>query len=108
MNSEERMAGEDSGSGSVCLFPVSNKLQARMNVLKEVIENQKLEVRRIGGEMRCLIERKENEIIKELDSIWNEANASVDRKKAGLLKSIGEIEKRNKEMKKNYDEMKQF
>ena len=74
------MAEADSGSGPVSLFPVSNKLQVRMNVLKEVIESQKLEVRRIGREMRSLIEKKENEIIKELDAIWDESNARIERK----------------------------
>ena len=105
LSSGERMAEADSGSGSVSLFPVSNKLQARMNVLKEVIESQKLEVRRVGGEMRSLIEKKENEIIKELDSIWDEANARIDRKKGEVQKNIENIETRNREMKKNYDEM---
>ena len=99
------MAEADPGSGPVSLFPVSNELQARMNVLKEAIESQKLEVRRIGGEMRSLIEKKENEIIKELDSIWDEANARIDRKKGEVQKKIEEIENSNKEMMKNYDKM---
>ena len=94
------MAEADSGSGPVSLFSVSNKLQARMNLLKEAIENRKLEVKRIGGEMRCLIAKKENEILEELDSIWDEANTRIDRKREDVLKIIGEIEKRNKEMKK--------
>ena len=110
MNSEEVMAEADTGFDPVSLFPlpVSHKLQARLNQLKEVIENQKMEVRRIGREMRRLIEEKENEIIKELDSIWNEANARIDRKKEEVQKKIEEIEKRNKEMSKNYDEMKKL
>ena len=102
------MAEADSGSGPVSLFPVSNKLQARMNLLKEEIENRKLEVRKIGGEMKSLIEEKENEIIKELDSIWDEANARIDRKKEEIQKNVEEIETRNKEISKNYDEMKKL
>ena len=108
MNSEERMAEADSGSGPVSLFPVSNKLQARMNLLKEVIESQKLEVRRIGGEMRSLIAKKENEILEELDSIWDEANARIDGKREEVQKKFEEIKKRNFEMSKNFDEMKKL
>ena len=100
------MATADSGSGPVSLFPVNNKLQARMNLLKEVIASQKLEVRRIREEMIRLIEKKENEITKELDSIWDEANARIGKKKEEIQKKIEKIEKRIDEMKKSYDEMK--
>ena len=92
------MAEADSGSGPDIQLPVSNKLQARMNVLKEEIESQKLEVRKIGGETRILIEEKENEIIKELDSIWDEVNARIGREKEEVQKKIEEIEITNKEM----------
>ena len=98
------MIEADSGSGPVSLFPVSNKLQARINELKEEIESQKSEVRRIGGEMRSLIEEKENEIIKELDSIWDETNTRVDRKKEEVRKKIEKVEKSSGEVKMFLDE----
>ena len=102
------MAEADSGSGPVSVFPVSDKLQARMNLLKEAIENQKLEVKRIGGEMISLVAKKENEIIKELNSIWDETNARINREKEKVQKNIEEIQKRTKEMMKSYYENNQI
>ena len=64
------MATAHPGSGPVSLFgESSNKLQNKVNSFREVIERKKLEVRRVSKEMRSLIEKKEEEIIRELDTI---------------------------------------
>ena len=99
------MAEADPGSGLVSIFPVNDKLQARMYVLKDAIESQKLEVRKIGGEMKSLIEEKENEIIKELDYIWDDTNTRVDREKEEVQKKIKEIRKRYQEMNQLFEQM---
>ena len=62
-------------------FPVNNKLQRKVNVFKEVIESEKTEVRRIGREMRGAISRKEEEVIRELDAVWESVNAQIEKKK---------------------------
>ena len=92
------MATADPGSGPVGLFGVSNKLQNKVNSFREVIERKKLEVRRISKEMRSLIEKKEEEIILELDTIWKEMIAKREKKKTETQKRVEEIEKRSKEI----------
>ena len=89
------MATADPGSGPVSLFGVSNKLQNKVNSFREVIERKKLEVRRVSKEMRSLIEKKEEEIIRELDSIWEEVNDRIEKKKTETkkLETIGEYRK---------------
>ena len=92
------MATADPGSGPVSLFGVSNKLQSKVNSFREEIERKKLEVRRISKEMRSLIEKKEEEIIRELDDIWKEVCARMEKKKTETQKEIEEIENLRKEM----------
>ena len=90
------MATADPGSGPASLFGVSNKLQNKVNSFREVIERKKLEVRRVSKEMRSLIEKKEEAIIRELDTIWEEVNARIDKKKTETqkkLETIGEYRK---------------
>ena len=90
------MATADPGSGPVSLFGVSNKLQSKVNAFREVIEGKKLEVRRVSKEMRSLIERKEEAMIQELNAIWEEVNARMERKKTETQKEIQEIERKDK------------
>ena len=92
------MATADPGSGPISLFGVSNKLQNKVNSFREVIERKKLEVRRVSKEMRSLIEKKEEELIRELDTIWEEVNTRMDRKKTETQKYIRELETKKKEM----------
>ena len=97
-NNEQIMATADPGSGPDSLFGVSNKLQNKVNSFREVIERKKLEVRRISKEMRSLIEKKEEELIRELDAIWEEVNARIVKKKTEIQKDIRELETKKKEM----------
>ena len=92
------MATADPGSGPVSLFGVSNKLQNKLNSFREVIERKKLEVRRVSKEMRSLIEKKEESIIRGLDAIWEEVNARMEKKKTETQKGIRELESKKKEM----------
>ena len=92
------MATADPGSGPVSLFGMSNKLQNKVNSFREVIVRKKLEVRRVSKEMRSLIERKEEEIIRELDAIWEEVNARMEKKKTETQNRIQELENKKKEM----------
>ena len=84
------MATEGLGSGPVSLFGVSNKLQSKMNSFREVIERKKLEVRRVSEEMKNLIEKKEEEIIRELDIIWEEMSTRMKWKKTKTQAGIEE------------------
>ena len=83
-------------SAPVTAFPESEKLQRKVNVFREVIESEKMIVRRIGREMREVISRKEEEVIRELDAIWDSVSVRIVEKK----QKIEEIEKRDQEMRK--------
>ena len=92
------MATADPGSGPDSLFGLSNKLQSKVNSFREVIERKKLEVRRVSKEMRSLIEKKEEELIRELDAIWEEVNVRILKKKTETQSYIRELETKKKEM----------
>ena len=99
------MATADPGSGPASLFGVSNKLQSKVNSFREMIERKKLEVRRVSKEMRSLIETKEEEIIRELNAIWEELNAKMERKKVEIQTKIAAFEEKAREMEKLYEEL---
>ena len=99
------MATADPGSGPVSLFGVSNKLQSKLNSFREMIERKKLEVRRVSKEMISLIEKKEEEIIRELNIIWEEVSTGMDRKKTETQKVIEDIEAYKLEMEKKFKEL---
>ena len=99
------MATADPGSGPVSLFGLNNKLQSKVNSFREVIEGKKLEVRRISKEMRSLIEKKEEAIIRELDTIWEEVNSRIEKKKTETQKKLETIEKHRKEMENIFREL---
>ena len=92
------MATADPGSVLVSLFGVSNKLQNKVNSFREVIERKKSEIRRVSKEMRSLIEKKEESIIRELNAIWDEVNARMEKKKTETQKGIRELESKKKEI----------
>lgn len=99
------MAKADPGYGSDGLFSSSNKLRCKLTLLSEVILNEKWEVRRIGKEMRDLISKKEEETIRELDSIWKEMSIRIDEKMEETQKKIEEIEKHERDMIAIYGKM---
>ena len=99
------MATADPGSGPVSSFGVSNKLQNKVNSFREVIERKKLEVRRVSKEMRSLIEKKEESIIRELDTIWEEVNARMEKKKTETQKNLETMEEHRKGMENIFREL---
>ena len=99
------MATADPGSGPASLFGVSNKLQSKVNSFREMIERKKLEVRRVSKEMRILIETKEEEIIRDLDAIWEKVNDGVEKKKAETQGEINKIESHRMEMEKLFEKL---
>ena len=99
------MATSSPGSDRVSFFPVNNKLQNKVNLLGEVIDSKKLEVRRVSKEIRILIEKKEEQTIRELDAIWEQVKVRFDNKKKETQKTIEEIKMHNSEMQKYYDKM---
>ena len=99
------MATADPGSGPVSLFGVSNKLQIKVNSFREVIERKKLEVRRVSKEMSSLIEKKEEEIIRELNAIWEEVCTRMEKTKNDIQKKIGVLESKAKEMEQLFTEL---
>ena len=92
------MATADPGSGPVSLFGKSNKLQNKVNSFREMIERKKLEVRRISKEMISLIEKKEEEIIRELETFWEELNTRVEERKTETQKKLESMEEHRKGM----------
>ena len=86
------------GPGPASLAPVSNKLQDRMNALREVIDRHKREVLRVSREMKQLIEDRAQLVIRELEGIWDQANTRMNNKREEVNKKIKEINKRKKEM----------
>ena len=99
------MATADPGSGPISLFGVNNKLQSKLNSFREMIEKKKLEVRRVSKEMRSLIEKKEESIIRELDTIWEQANTRMEKKKTEIQKEIEDIEVCKLEMEKKFKKL---
>ena len=99
------MATADPGSGPASLFGVSNKLQSKVNSFREMIERKKLEVRRVSKEMRNLIETKEEAIIRELNSIKEEVDTKLERKKAETQTKIAAFEEKAREMDRLYKEL---
>ena len=63
------------------LRPVSNKMQDRMNVLREVIQSKKALVHRAANEMKTRIDNRTMDVIKQLDAVWERANTLVTQKR---------------------------
>ena len=83
---------------STSLIPVSNKLQDKMNALREVIDRHKREVLRVSGEMKQLIEDRAQLVVRELEGIWVQANTRMNNNREEVNRKIEEINKRKKEM----------
>ncbi|KAI6654341.1 hypothetical protein LOD99_738 [Oopsacas minuta] len=96
---------ENLASGPVSLIPVSNKLQDRMNILREVIDRNKSLVRKICEDMKQLIEEKVQLIIRELETIWDEANQRMNFQKEEIHKKIEELNKHRTEMEKIFKDL---
>ncbi|KAI6647122.1 hypothetical protein LOD99_8859 [Oopsacas minuta] len=92
-------------SGPDSLMPVSNKLQDRMNILRDMIDSKKTLVRNVGEEMKQLIEQKTQLILRELEAIWDEANQRMNQKKDEIHKKIGELNKHRAEMGKIFKDL---
>ena len=101
------MATADLGSGPVSLFGVSKKFQSKVNSFREVIERKKLEVRTVSKEMRRLIEQKEEAIIGELNTIWEEVSARMEKNTSETQTVIGELEDRKKEIEELFQKINQ-
>ena len=87
-------------SDNVHIFGVSNKLNTKINSFREVIQEKKLEVKRVCRELRNIIEKKEEELIRELDLVWKDVNAKISTEKENLLKEIDQVESYKKELEK--------
>ncbi|KAI6657360.1 RING finger protein nhl-1-like [Oopsacas minuta] len=95
-------------SGPDSLMPVSNKLQDRMNILREVIDSKKTLVRNVGEEMKQLIEHKTQLIFRELEAIWDEANQRMNQKKDEIYNEIEELNKHKAEMERIFKKLNQI
>ena len=73
------------------LRPVSNKMQDRMNVLREVIQSKKALVHRTANEMKTRIDNRTMDVIKQLDAIWERVNTRVTQKRDEMDKTIAEL-----------------
>ena len=75
----------------VSLLPVSNKLQDRMNTLRDVIDNKKSLVRQVSEEMKQLIDQKTQLIISELEAIWDDTNQRLNLKREETHRRIQDL-----------------
>ena len=91
-------ANENAAPGPASSVPVSNKLQDKMNALREVIDRHKMEVLRVSGEMIQLIEDRAQLIFRELEGIWVQANTRMNNKREEVNRKIEEINKQKKKM----------
>ena len=91
-------ANGNAAPGPASSVPVSNKLQDKMNALREVIDRHKREVLRVSGEMKQLIEDRAQLVIRELEGIWVQANTRMNNKREEVNRKIEEINKRKKKM----------
>ena len=98
------MATESVG-GNATSGPVSSKLQDRMNTLREVIDRNKSEVLKVSGELKQLIEDKTQQIIGELEGVWDRVNLRMRKKREEVNKKIEEINKRKIEMEELFKEL---
>ncbi|KAI6657362.1 RING finger protein nhl-1-like [Oopsacas minuta] len=95
-------------SGPDSLMPVGNKLQDRINILRDVIDSKKTLMRNVGEEMKQLIEQKTQLILRELEAIWDEANKRMNQKKDEIYKEIEELNKHKAEMEKIFKKLNQI
>ena len=75
----------------VNLIPSSEKLEKKLNLLKRVIDEKKLEVNQVRDEMKQLIDLKEEEVLRELDVIWEEVNERKEKKRQEIEKNVKDI-----------------
>ena len=80
------------------LRPVSNKMQDRMNVLREVIQSKKALVHRTANEMKTRIDNRTMDVIKQLDAVWERANTRVTQKRDEMDKTITELNRHRSDM----------
>ena len=98
---------QHTASTPVSLIPVSNKLQDRMNTLRCVIDSKQSLVRRVSEEMKRLINEKSQLTIRQLESIWEDANRRMNNRKDEVNRKIEEINKRKSEIEKFFKELNQ-
>ena len=89
----------------VSLIPVSNKLQDKMNTLRDVIDNKKSLVRQVSEEMKQLIDQKTQLIISELEAIWDDTNQRLQLKRDEIHRKIKDLNKLKMEMDRIFKEL---
>ena len=77
--------------------PVSEKIDNTMNLFRQNIDEKKAEVNRIREEMKLLIDKKSDELLRELDEIWKEVNEK-EKKKEEFTQNIRDLQEHQKAM----------
>ena len=75
----------------VNLIPSQREAREELNLLKRVIDEKKLEVNQVRDEMKQLIDLKEEEVLRELDVIWEEVNERKEKKRQEIEKNVKDI-----------------
>ena len=91
--------------GNAASSPVSSKLQGKMNALRDLIDRNKSEVLKVSGELKQLIEDRTQQIIGELEGIWDQVNVRMKKKREEVNKKIEEINKQKIEMEKLFKDL---
>ena len=82
---------------SADLHPVSEKIDNTMNLFRQNIDEKKAEVNRIREEMKLLIDKQSDELLRELDEIWKEVNKK-EKKKEEFTQNIRDLQEHQKAM----------
>ena len=82
-----------------------NKLEDKMNTLREVIDSNKSMVLKVSEEMKQLIDEKSQLIIRELVAIWDEANRRLNQKREEVNEKIEKINEHKSKMKELFDSL---
>ena len=85
--------------------PARNKLEDKMNSLREVIDSNKSMVLKVSEEMKQLIDEKSQLIIRELEAIWDEANRRLNQKREEVNEKIEKINEHKSKMKELFDSL---
>ena len=83
---------------SANLISLSEKIDDEMKLFRKNINKYKAEVIRITEEMKHLIDKKSDELLKELDDVLKEVNKKK-KKKSKVVQNLKEIQEHQKAMK---------
>ena len=77
--------------------PVSGKFDNKINLFRQNIDENKAEVNRIREEMKQLIDKKSDELLRELEGVWEKVNEK-EKKREELDQNLRDLREHQKAM----------